>query len=121
MNGGFWGPRLETNRASTLPANWRKCEETGRIENFEKAAKLKPGRHKGIFFDDSDVYKVCEGAAYTLALQPDPALDQYLEDLVALFAKAQEPDGYLYTARHHRPGTSGQLRQGPLGEPERRP
>jgi DUF1680 family protein len=99
VNGGFWGPRLETNRTATLPANWRKCEETGRIENFEKAAKLKPGRHKGIFFDDSDVYKVCEGAAYTLALQPDPALDKYLEDLVALFAKAQEPDGYLYTAR----------------------
>jgi DUF1680 family protein len=99
VTGGFWGPRLETNRTATLPANWRKCEETGRIENFEKAAKLKPGRHKGIFFDDSDVYKVCEGAAYTLALQPDPALDKYLEDLVALFAKAQEPDGYLYTAR----------------------
>ena len=99
VTGGFWGPRLETNRTSTLPANWRKCEETGRIENFEKAAKLKPGPHKGIFFDDSDVYKVCEGAAYTLAPQPDPALDKYLEDLVALFAKAQEPDGYLYTAR----------------------
>ena len=99
VNGGFWGARLETNRTSTLPANWRKCEETGRIENFEKAAKLKPGKHKGIFFDDSDVYKVCEGAAYTLALQPDPALDKYLEDLVTLFSKAQEADGYLYTAR----------------------
>ncbi len=99
VNGGFWGVRLETNRTSTLPANWRKCEETGRIENFEKAAKLKPGKHKGIFFDDSDVYKVCEGAAYTLAIQPDPALDKYLENLVTLFAEAQEPDGYLYTAR----------------------
>lgn len=95
----FWRPRLETNRAVTLPFNFRKCEETGRIDNFAKAAGWMDGPHEGIFFNDSDVFKVVEGAAYSLALAPDPALDSYLDDLIAKFAGAQEPDGYLYTAR----------------------
>lgn len=95
----FWSPRLETNRRVTLPFNFRKCEETGRIDNFAKAAGWMEGKHEGIFFNDSDVFKVVEGAAYTLALAPDPALDSYLDDLIAKFAGAQEADGYLYTAR----------------------
>lgn len=95
----FWRPRLETNRRVTLPFNFRKCEETGRIDNFAKAAGWMEGKHEGIFFNDSDVFKVVEGAAYCLALAPDPALDSYLDDLIAKFAGAQEEDGYLYTAR----------------------
>jgi len=54
-----------------LPYNFRKCEETDRISNFEKAAGLRDGAHVGIFYNDSDVFKVMEGAAYSLALQPD--------------------------------------------------
>jgi DUF1680 family protein len=95
----FWAPRLQINRSVTLPFNFRKCEETGRIDNFAKAAGWMEGKHEGIFFNDSDVFKVVEGAAYTLALAPDPALDSYLDDLIAKFAGAQEADGYLYTAR----------------------
>ncbi|HOQ88710.1 MAG TPA: glycoside hydrolase family 127 protein [Candidatus Hydrogenedentes bacterium] len=96
---GFWKNRMETNRRVTLEANFRKAEETGRIANFEKAAKRKQGKHQGIYFDDSDVYKIVEGAAYSLALDPDPALRERVDALVELFAAAQEPDGYLYTAR----------------------
>jgi DUF1680 family protein len=95
----FWRPRLETNRRVTLPFNFRKCEETGRIDNFAKAAGQKEGPHEGIFFNDSDVFKVVEGAAYSLASVPDPEMDVYLDNLIALFAAAQEDDGYLYTAR----------------------
>ncbi|HOV61266.1 MAG TPA: glycoside hydrolase family 127 protein [Candidatus Hydrogenedentes bacterium] len=95
---GFWKTRLDTNRRVTLEANFRKAEETGRIANFEKAAR-REGKHQGIFFDDSDVYKIVEGAAYTLALDADPMLRQKVDALVKLFAAAQEPDGYLYTAR----------------------
>lgn len=95
----FWTPRLETNRQTTVWYDFRRCEETGRIDNFAKAAGLMPGEFKGIPFDDSDVYKVIEGAAYCLALAPDPKLDKYLDDLIAKIAAAQEPDGYLYTAR----------------------
>ncbi len=95
----FWLPRIETNRSVTLPYNFRKCEETGRIDNFAKAAGQMEGPHEGIFFNDSDVFKVVEGAAYSLASSPDPDMDVYLDNLIALFAGAQEADGYLYTAR----------------------
>jgi uncharacterized protein len=96
---GFWGPRLETNRRVTLWYDFRKCEETGRIDNFAVAGGLKEGGFQGIYFNDSDVVKVMEGAAYALALAPDPELDRYLDDLIAKVAAAQEDDGYLYTAR----------------------
>lgn len=95
----FWSPRFETNRVVTVWYDFQKCEETGRIDNFAKAGKLMPGEFTGTPFDDSDVFKVIEGAAYVLAMQPDPKLDQYLDDLIAKIAAAQEPDGYLYTAR----------------------
>src|SRR4030095_15277149 len=91
----FWTPRMETNRVVTVWYDFQKCEETGRIDNFAKAGKLMRGEFKGIPFDDSDVFKVIEGAAYTLALHPDPKLDDYLDKLIAKIADAQEPDGYL--------------------------
>lgn len=95
----FWLPRMQTNRTVTIPYDFKKCEETGRISNFDKAAGHLPGDHEGIFYNDSDVYKIIEGAAYSLSLHPDPELDAYLDDLIAKIAAAQEPDGYLYTAR----------------------
>lgn len=69
---GFWGARLETNRTVTVWYAFKKCEETGRIDNFAKAARQMPGSFRGTPFDDSDVYKVIEGAAYSLATHPDP-------------------------------------------------
>jgi len=96
---GFWGTRLETNRTVTVWYAFKKCEETGRIDNFAKAARLMSGSFRGTPFDDSDVYKVIEGASYSLATHPDPKLDAYLDALIAKIAAAQEPDGYLYTAR----------------------
>ena len=111
----FWTPRLETNRLTTIWYDFQRCEETGRIDNFSKAAGLMPGEFKGKPYDDSDVYKVIEGSAYSLALAPDPKLDKYLDDLIAKIAAAQEPDGYLYTARRlfppeKMPGMSGKTR-----------
>ncbi len=95
----FWTPRMETNRVTTVWYDFQKCEETGRIDNFAKAGKLIKGEFRGTPFDDSDVFKVIEGAACTLAVHPDPKLDKYLDDLIVKIAAAQEPDGYLYTAR----------------------
>ena len=99
VDGNFWAKRLETNRAVTLPHNFRECEETGRIDNFAIAGGLKQGKFVGIHFNDSDVYKAIEAASYHLALQPDARLDRYLDSVIALIGAAQEPDGYLYTAR----------------------
>lgn len=95
----FWAPRLETNRTVSVPYALRMNEETGRVDNFRKAAKLMAGAYKGKRYNDSDIYKSMEAAAYTLRLHPDAALDRTLDDLIALIAKAQEPDGYLYTTR----------------------
>jgi uncharacterized protein len=95
----FWKKRLETNRDTTIPINFKRCEETGRIDNFVKAAGKMAGPHTGLFFNDSDVFKVIEGASYSLALYPDKRLESYLDDLIQKIAEAQEDDGYLYTAR----------------------
>ena len=99
VKGGFWLPRFETNRLVTVKADFRKSEETGRISNFELAGERAGSGFKGIPFNDSDVYKIIEGAAYTLVMHPDPELEKYLDDLIEKIAKAQETDGYLYTAR----------------------
>ena len=99
ITAGFWLPRFETNRVVTVKADFDKSEETGRLANFREAAKRAKGTFKGCPFDDSDVFKIIEGAAYTLATHPDPELEKYLDKLIADIAGAQEPDGYLYTAR----------------------
>ena len=96
---GFWQRRMETNRKVTIPYDFRKCEETGRIANFAVAAGQAEGKHQGFWFNDSDVFKVIEGAAYSLALHPDPVLEKYLDELIAKIAAAQQDDGYLYTIR----------------------
>ena len=97
----FFGPRIETNRTVTIPYAFKKSEETGRIDNFRIAGKIKEGTSfcSSFPFDDSDVYKIIEGAAYSLSVHPDPKLESYLDDLIGIIAKAQEQDGYLYTAR----------------------
>jgi len=97
VNDPFWTPRLEVNRTVTIPYAFLKCEETGRIRNFEKAAGLLSGKHEGIYFNDSDVYKVMEGAAYALQVRPDTMLRLYLDKVVTIMAAAQWEDGYLYT------------------------
>ncbi len=95
----FWAPKMETNRTATIPFAMKLNEETGRVDNFRKAAKLMKGAFQGKRYNDSDVYKVMEGAAYSLLLHPDPGLRKQLDDLVGIIAAAQEPDGYLFTTR----------------------
>jgi len=96
----FWAPRLETNRRVTIPFALKQSADTGRLKNFDIAAGTATGAFCSKYaFDDSDVYKVIEGAAYTLAAAPDPALQQEIEGIVSRIAAAQERDGYLYTAR----------------------
>ena len=95
----FWSKRLQINTDVTLPHNFRQCEITGRLDNFAKAAGLMKGGYKGYQFNDSDVYKVIEGASYSLQIHPDPLLAHYLDSVIALIASAQERDGYLYTPR----------------------
>ena len=93
----FWSPRLENHATKTLAVCIDQIEnKTGRIRNFGNAAKGE-GKHSGIFFDDSDVYKALEGIAYTLINHPDPELEKKADEWIDKFAAAQQQDGYINT------------------------
>lgn len=104
VNDGFWGQRLKASREVTIPLAFSKCEESGRYRNFINAANPSDTIHVGGFsFDDTDVYKTIEGASYIMQTYPDPRLDAYIDSVLVIVAAAQEPDGYLYTARTMNP------------------
>lgn len=92
----FWAPLQEANRTRAIPANERQCRATGRIDAFR--LDWKPGMPgQPHIFWDSDVAKWIEAASYSLATHPDPALAARLDEVIALIAAAQQPDGYLNT------------------------
>jgi DUF1680 family protein len=93
----FWAPRLEVNRTRTLDHVLQQIESTGGLRNFDIAAGKASGTFGGPFWADSDVYKWIEGASWTLARRPDPALDAKVDGIIARIAAAQQPDGYLDT------------------------
>ena len=98
FNDNFWAPRIETNRTISIPSAFKECEKNGRFDNFALAGGLIKGEHKGDFsFDDTDPYKIIEGASYSLAVKYDKKLDAYLDSVINLIRAAQEPDGYLTT------------------------
>ncbi|MCC8118862.1 MAG: glycoside hydrolase family 127 protein [Bacteroidales bacterium] len=104
LNDAFWGQRLNASRQVTVPLAFSKCEETGRYENFIKAAHPSESYEVGgLSFDDTDVYKTIEGASYLMQTYPDPAMDRYIDSVLVIVAAAQEPDGYLYTSRTMNP------------------
>lgn len=99
----FWGNRIKAVRDVTIPLAFSKCETEGRYDNFVKAAhpdeKYDVSTFMGFPFDDTDVYKTIEGASYVLQTFPDKKLVEYIDSVLDIVAAAQEPDGYLYTAR----------------------
>ena len=124
----FWGARLQAAQKVTIPLAFSKCESEHRYKNFEMAAyTLQHPGHEGLStkewdvskfmgfpFDDTDVYKTIEGASYILQTYPDKKLKAYIDSVLDVVAAAQEPDGYLYTARtinpQHPQGWSGNKR-----------
>ncbi len=100
----FWGQRLKASREVTIPLAFSKCEETGRYRNFVCAAYPNDtAKVTGFSFDDTDVYKTIEGASYSMQTFPNKKLDRYIDSVLTIVAAAQEPDGYLYTARTMNP------------------
>ncbi|ETZ24795.1 glycoside hydrolase family 127 protein [Pedobacter sp. V48] len=99
VNDQFWAPKMQVNAAVTIPYTLQKCEENGRIDNFLMAAHEMEGKLSQFTFDDTDVYKVIEGASYAMQVKKDPALEHYIDSLITIIGKAQEKDGYLFTFR----------------------
>ncbi|MDZ7261773.1 MAG: glycoside hydrolase family 127 protein [candidate division KSB1 bacterium] len=96
----FWAPRIKLNHDVTIPIALKHCYTTGRVDNFLFAGKLKEGAFCTQYpFDDTDIYKIIEGASYSLQMFPDQQLEARMDTLIYYIGKAQEPDGYLYTAR----------------------
>jgi DUF1680 family protein len=97
----FWAPRIRKNREATLPSQLKLLWETGRIDNFRRAAGKIDGPYSGRYFNDSDVYKWLEAASWSLATFPDSTLEKTMDEVITEIEDAQRPDGYLnsYFAR----------------------
>lgn len=96
----FWLPVIKRVQEKTIEYAIKKCEEEGRLDNFLIAGKQKEGTVKGQMpFDDTDIYKIIEGASYSLISAPNPTLDKLLDSLIGIVKVGQEKDGYLTTWR----------------------
>ncbi len=101
----FWSQRLSVMRNTTIRYAFDKCEAAGELRNFEYAGKIVSGEaeqgeltfQSGNVYDDAEVYKVLEGAAYLLSVEEDEELEEYCDNVIDLICSAQEADGYLQT------------------------
>jgi DUF1680 family protein len=94
----FWLPKIRLVQDTTIRYAFGKCSEEGRLDNFLVAGGKKTGVYKGKMpFDDTDPYKIIEGASYSLISKPNPTLDSYLDSIIAIIKTGQEPDGYITT------------------------
>ncbi len=93
----FWSPRLRANKEVSLPAQFEQLETTGRLDNFRRVAGETDKPYEGLYFNDSDVYKWLEGAAWALAQGPDETLERLVSEAISLVEAAQDDDGYLNT------------------------
>lgn len=115
ITGGFWKDRQEVNASATIPhcLDWE--ERIGWIDNFARAADgTIAGHHAGLWFADSDVYKLIESMAWEVGRSGDPALEAQIQRLGALIEAVQDDDGYLNT-RYGKPGTEERYSDFPMG------
>lgn len=118
--GGFWGDRFRQCNEVTLPRLW-KLAGPWAWNNMRVAAGLKAGEAKGCDWEDAWIYKWIEAACYVYSQTRDPKLLEQMDEIIAVVAKAQQPDGYLATQvtlrnierfssyRHHEVYTMGHL------------
>ncbi|MBS7255093.1 glycoside hydrolase family 127 protein [Flavobacterium branchiicola] len=100
LTDSFWLPIIKRVQEVTIEYAIKKCDEEGRFENFLVAGKQKTGTTRGDMpFDDTDVYKIIEGASNTLISAPNPKLERVLDSMIAIVKIGQEPDGYITTWR----------------------
>ena len=100
LTDAFWLPIIKKVQEKTIEYAIHKCEEEGRLDNFLIAGGKMKGEVKGQMpFDDTDVYKIIEGASNTLISEPNPKLEKLLDSLIDIIKVGQEKDGYLTTWR----------------------
>lgn len=101
---GFWGGRIKNAVENVIPYQWRVLNDnepgaakSHAVANYKIAAGLEQGEFEGCIFQDSDLAKWIEGAAYSLLYKRDPKLESDLEEAIRIIGKAQRPDGYIDT------------------------
>jgi uncharacterized protein len=97
---GFWAERFAICRDSMVPHIWETYNDAKlchSFKNFEIAAGLDTGRFRGPSFHDGDFYKTLEAVAGLYAVTKDKRLDAMMDKAIAVIAKAQKDDGYIYT------------------------
>jgi DUF1680 family protein len=98
LTDSFWLPKIKTVQNTTIKYGLEKCVNEGRLDNFLIAGKKKKGKvHGKMPFDDTDVYKIIEGASYSLISAPNNSLEDYLDSIIAVIKTGQEADGYITT------------------------
>jgi uncharacterized protein len=98
INDNFWLPKIKMVQNITIRYAFDKCNKEGRMQNFLVAGGIMKGTYEGKMpFDDTDLYKIIEGASYSLISNPNPELDAYIDSMIAIIKVGQEPDGYLTT------------------------
>jgi hypothetical protein len=95
LRDNIWAPRQKLTLEKTVPGQYRLLEETDRLANFRRAAGKESGKFVGIYFNDTDVYKWLEAAAWTMVTAPSTELDELIDSVIQELADAQLPDGYL--------------------------
>ena len=98
----FWSGYQKLVREKVIPYQWEAlndrvegAEPSGVIHNLRIAAGLDTGEYVGLVFQDSDLAKWMEAAAYSLETHPDAELEKLLDSAIELLAAAQREDGYL--------------------------
>jgi uncharacterized protein len=97
LRGPFWGYRYDLNSKHTLLSQWDLLESTGRLNNFRRVSGEYQGAYSGLFFNDSDLYKWLEAAAWSLVTGPDAEIEKRIDAGISVIERAQEADGYIDT------------------------
>ncbi len=121
---GFWADRFAQTRDVTLPRLWELASDPEKghaIQNLKIAAGIKKGQFKGTNWQDAWIYKWIESACYIYAITANPQLDEQIDQIIDVIARAQQPDGYIASqttardwkrfenTRHHELYTMGHL------------
>lgn len=97
---GFWADRFQVCKSAMIPnllATYMNADVSHAYKNFEIAAGLDAGEHKGPPFHDGDFYKVLESVASLYALTKDKRLDARMDSIISVIARCQREDGYIHT------------------------
>lgn len=101
---GFWSRRTRLNASVSLAAGLERLEAAGTLENLRLAAGTATGTYHGkLPFLDTDVFKWLEAVSWQLqrgdagewGAAETAAWTAKSDEVIALVAAAQEPDGYL--------------------------